>query len=159
MTGDQDKQTERERHILEDADGERQYVLHPENNDLFVRTGRQVIEGCRLGISLEVWFGECKAMFDEVLEWAKVRANQIRACYAVPRGVGIGLFFVPRSESFDFDLADHLAELNVKLVRSFNVGPVEIHQVPADEIDRFIIPKTAREVYSDADRPHQAMAT
>jgi hypothetical protein len=159
MTAEQDKQTNCERHIREGEDGDRQYVLHPDDNDLFVQTGRQVIDGCRLTISLDVWFLECDAMFNEVSEWAAKRSERILACYAVPRSMGMGLFFVPRSESFDFDLADQLAELNSNLVRTYNVGPVEILQIPANEKVRFIAPNTAREIYSGADRPRQAVAS
>lgn len=143
------------RSIREAVDGERQFVLHPENDDLFVRTGRQVIEACRLGISVEVWFGECKDMFEHVSEWARGHAGQVIACYAVPRGTGIGLFLVPKSQSFNFDLADELADLNRELVQKFNVGTVEIHQVPGDELGRFLVIEESRQVYSDANSPHQ----
>ena len=159
MDTDQDSQTAQERHIREEQDGESQYVLHPLDNDLFLRTGRQVIDGCRLGISIEVWFHECDSMFEDVAKWAADRSDRISACYAVPRGVGMCLFFVPVSESFDFDLADQLAELNSRLVRTFCVGPVEINQIPADEKARFIAPNTAREIYPHADRPPQAVAS
>ncbi len=159
MSTDQDKQARW--HIRQDADGASEFVLHPENDELFTRTGKQVIEACRLGISIEVWFHERNSMFDHVLRWVKdkERIDRIRACYAFPRGVGIGLFFVPRGESFDFDLADQLARLNAQLVRGYNIGPVEIHQLPEDELDRFIVPEAAIEIYHDADRTHQAVAT
>lgn len=156
MTTDQDRQTRW--HIREDADGARQFVMHPENDELFTRTGRQVIEACHLGISIEVWFHERNAMFDHVLRWTTERAARVHACYAAPRGAGIGLFFVPRGESFDFDLADELAKLNGQLVRGFNIGPVEIHQVPADELARFIVLEDAIEIYHNADGAHQAVA-
>ncbi len=100
-------------------------------------------------------------MFDHVLRWVKEeeQAGRIQDCYAVPRGVGIGLFFVPHSESFDFELADRLARLNAAWVRGFNVGPVEIHQLPEDELDRFIVREAAIDIYHDADRPHQPVAS
>jgi len=152
-----DTKDKTERHIREAVDAERQFVLHPENDDLFVRTGRQVIEACRLGISVEVWFGECKDMFERVSQWARGHAAQVSACYAVPRGTGIGLFVVPKSQSFNFDLADELAELNRELVQKFNVGTVEIHQVPGDELHRFLVIEESRQVYSDANSPHQTV--
>ncbi len=152
----QDNQTQRIPHIREEGG---RYVLHPEDNDLFVHTGRQIIAGCRLGISLQVWFKECKSMYDHVQKWSGDRSAEIHCCYATPRGVGIGLFFVPNRETFNFDLADELAELSAELVRSFNVGPVEIHQVPADEVNRFVVPDTATRIYSHAEKPHQAVGT
>lgn len=151
MTTEQDNQIGRRPYVREDADADRQYVFHPKDDDLFIRTGRQVIYACRLDISIEVWTQECESMYEEVSNWAAQRADRILACYAVPRGIGIGLFFVPRSESFDFDLAEELADLTSKLVRTYNVGPVEIHQIPDDEKVRFIGSNTAREVYLNAD--------
>ena len=38
--------------IREDRDGERPVVLRPDDNDLFVQTGRQVIRACRLSIAI-----------------------------------------------------------------------------------------------------------
>jgi hypothetical protein len=157
-TDDQKRQGDPQ-HIREDAHATRPFVFHPEDNDLFVRTGRQIIADSRLGISVQVWFEECQAMFTRVREWLASRSEGVSACYAVPRGAGMGLFFVPRQDSFDFDLADQIVELNVELERSFNVGPVETHQVPACELDRFIVSGTAHQVYPHAQQPHSTMAS
>ncbi len=145
--------------INEVKDGERQYLLLAADDDKFVQTGRQIIDGCRLNIGIDVWVHECDSMFDHVSKWATERTDRIVACYAVPRGAGMCLFFIPSSESFDFDLADQLAELNSELIRTYCVGPVEIHQIPTNEMPRFIAPNTAREVYPNAQRPHNAMAS
>ncbi|MFP4354446.1 MAG: hypothetical protein ACLFUJ_04920 [Phycisphaerae bacterium] len=40
------------------------------------------------------------------------RPDRIEACYAVPRGGRISLFFVPESEAFDFGLADDMTQLS-----------------------------------------------
>ena len=147
-------------HIHEGVDGETRFVLHPENDELFTRTGKQVIEACRLDISIEVWFHERNSMFDHILRWIneKELSDKILGCYAVPRGIGIGLFFVPCQKTFDFDLADQLAKLSAQLVQGFNIGPVEIHQLPEEEMDRFIIPEAAIEIYRNAGKSHQTMA-
>jgi hypothetical protein len=142
-------------HIHENADGERLFALHPENDEAFTRSGRQVIDGCRLNISLEVWFEECNTMLGRVHEWTRQRHGSILACYAVPRGSGIGLFFVPCSKTFDFDLADQLAGLAMDLTRDFyNLGMVEAHQIPASEVDHFVVLEHAAKVYPNANSPH-----
>ncbi len=141
-------------HIRKTAHSGTQFVLHPDGDELFTRTGRQVIEACRLGISIDVWLHECEDMLGHVVKWIRNQAGRVRRCYAVPRDAGLGLFFVPKSASFDFDLADELAKLNRTLVQSFNVGAVEIHQVPAEEIHRFLVPECSRQIY-DADSAHQ----
>jgi len=124
-------------------------ILHPEDNDLFMRTGKQVIEACRLGISIEVWLNEFAAMAAEVAQWAGRHAERVRSCYCVPVGARITLFFSPRSDSFDFDLAELLAELNADLNKQFNLGMVEVRQVPFQQIDRFLDPEKALLVYAD----------
>ena len=130
-------------------------ILHPEDNDLFMRTGKQVIEACRLGISIEVWIDEFNNMVSDVAQWAKKHAERVNACYCVPTGPRITLFFSPQSISFDFDLAEMLAELNADLIRKFNVGMVEVRQIPLQQIDRFLDPRKARLVYADPSaRPH-----
>ena len=139
------------------ADGERPVVLRPDDDDLFVRTGKQVIEACRLGISIELWLSELHAMLDAVRHWAAQRAGHVRSCSCSPRGGRMTLFFVPTSGRFDFDLADELAALNGRLVKEFNIGMVEIHQVPWEELDRFLDPDSVRRVYGEQPESHSAV--
>lgn len=141
-------------HIDGAKDADRPVVLRPTDDDLFVRTGRQVIEACRLNISIEVWLSELNAMLAEVGEWATERAEQVEACYCAPRGTRTVLFFVPTAGRFDFDLADALAELSGRLVRDFNVGMVETHQVPGDEVERFLDLQSAQLIYGEHRRAH-----
>lgn len=149
------------RHIDEQKDAACRFVLKPEDNDMFVRTGRQIINACCLTISIEVWLDEQKGMFEHIHEWLQQekRSEKIIGCYAVPRGPGIGVFFILRNNQFDFDFADQLAVLNTELVRQFNVGSVEMHQLPNDEMDRFIVRDSAIEIYADDTRPHEAVVT
>lgn len=157
MNTDQNNQTRQ--HIREEVDGGKQFVLHPADDELFTRTGRQVIAGCRLSISIEVWLAEMRTMFDHVRRWIdrKHLQDHVASVYAVPRSAGLSLFFVVSGESYDFDLADHLTDLARQLVRDFNIGPVEVHQLPSSEVERFIGPQEARPVYGHADESHQAM--
>jgi hypothetical protein len=140
-------------HIDSAKDGQRQYVLHPDDNDLFVRTGKQIIEAGRLSISIGVWLDELKEMQSLVREWCAARADKIQACLAVGRGAKILLFFIPTGTQFNFDLADELAELNRELVTSFNLGMIEVGQVPQAELERFIDIETARLVYGTSETP------
>ena len=133
--------------LHEAQDAERRIVIHPKDDDLFVRTGRQVIESCRLRISVDLWLNELTGMIEAVQEWAAGHADRVAACYCAAGGSKTVLFFVPASERFDFDLADALTELNGRLVREFNVGMVEVRQIPATEIERFVDPESARLVY------------
>ena len=136
--------------IHEATDAQRQVVLHPENDDLFVQTGKQVIEACRLNISLDLWKHEVRAMFDHIRKWAADHADRVQACYISPRHTKLLLYVAPRGEAFDFDLADELVQLNRTLLRKFQVGLIEVLQVPLSEIGRFVHPDEARELYAHA---------
>ena len=120
--------------IQEAHDGDTQVILHPEDNDLFIQTGRQVINACRLNISIDVWMKELTTVFHLVVEWARGHSNKVLACYCEPKGTKIILFFVPALGRFDFDLAEELSELNTKLISDFNIGMVEVRQVPEKEM-------------------------
>src|SRR5437588_8140304 len=110
---------------LKVRENESRVLLHPEDDDLFVRTGRQVIEACRLGIGIELWLSELDSMLQTVRDWAGKHASRIRTCFCAPRGSQIALYFSPALNRFDFDLADELANLNGKLVKDFNIGMIE----------------------------------
>ena len=145
-------------HIQADRDGGRPFVLHPDDDDLFVRTGRQVIDACRLGISIDVWLEELTSLAGELRAWATERSTKVRACYLTTRSSRVVAFVAPTSPNFDFDLADELAVLNTALLRKFNVGMIELHQVPWGELDRFLDTETARLVYGEhPTRPPQAV--
>lgn len=142
-------------HIYELGEERREFVLHPENNSNFVRTGRQIIEACQFDISISDWCEELKNMLEKVAIWSKKHADKVLACFATTYGAGIGLFFIPQSETFDFDLADELAQLTLILVRKFKVGMVESHQIPVSELDRFLIRENTCVVYTDANITHK----
>jgi hypothetical protein len=140
--------------INEATDGSRQVVLRPENNDVFIQTGKQVIAGCSLGISIDLWLDEIKLLMEFVKQWIEGHSKSIQSCFIEPRPRCIMLFFVPASKRFDFDLADELVALNAKLIKDFNVGMVEIHQIPESELDRFLNLPMAKLVYGDTREPH-----
>lgn len=141
------KSRQDQRHISVRKDGEREFVMRAEGSDIFVRTGRQVIDACRLDISIELWIEEFRSMIQKTGEWSEERSGQIRSCYCAPRNSRLVIFFCPASDKFDFDLADDLAQLNITLRQLFNIGPVDIQQIPWDEAPRFLHPETARWIY------------
>lgn len=145
--------------IAEGKDGDTSYLLHPADNDLFIRTGRQIISSCKVTISLELWLNELSAMMKKVHDWAASQASRIRTCYCAPQGMSIVFFFSPKTNQFDFDLADELAILNKKLLQEFNVGMVEMRQIPWDEFDRFVNPitTTTKHIYGQQLQPLAAV--
>jgi len=135
--------------IEKSRDGDSSVILHPADNDLFVRTGKQVIASCQLSIGLEVWLDELAAMGRRVHEWCHERRDRVRACYCAPRGPRIVYFFMPPADCFDFAMAEALADLGMELDAGFNVGTVELHQVPWKESGRFVDPSSAKLIYGE----------
>ncbi|MGB7158801.1 MAG: hypothetical protein WBD40_12080 [Tepidisphaeraceae bacterium] len=136
-----------------DHDADRQVVVHPKDDDLFVLTGRQAIQACQLGISIELWLNEFESMLRHVEGWASEHADKVVECFAMPRDARVVLFVIPSSPHYDFDLADELVELNTHLMKAFNIGMVELHQVPEAEVERFLDPSHAKRIYG---RPGEA---
>jgi hypothetical protein len=137
-------------------DGDRRYLVRPDNSDLFVRTGKQIIGACQLGISVEVWLQELNDLCDAVADWVRSEDNQVHSCYCSPVGQRITFFFAPVAHQFDFDLAEKLAELVLTLHR-FNVGMVELQQAPWNELDRFLNVQSARHIAGEKFSPSEAM--
>lgn len=132
-------------------DGDRPYLLTPPTRDLFIQTGKQIIDACQLGISVELWLQELGDMCDEVANWTKVN-SRVRSCYCSPSGPRITFFFAPASQRFDFDLADELADL-VLALHKFNVGMVELQQIPWGEMDRFLNVEIAKHISGEEHSP------
>ncbi len=131
-------------------DAHRPYVIAPENRDLFVRTGRQVIAACNTQLRIERWLEVYEAMLGSVRDFAEENADHVAACYAVPRNAKTLISFVPKSGEFDFELATQLAELQFDFQERFAniVGAIEIGQVPSWDIDRFLDLTAAQRIYA-----------
>lgn len=121
-------------------------VLHPSNDDLFVRTGKQVIEACQLGIGLELWLKELESAIEEVRAWCSTK-SAVAACHVAIFRSRVNFFFIPQTTYYDFDLGLELSDLNVQLYQRYNVGMVEIHQLPEREMSRFIPSDSSRLIY------------
>ncbi len=130
-------------------DAHRQFVIAPENKDLFVRTGLQVIAACDTQLRIERWLELYQAMLGSVRDFAEDHKDLIARCYAVPRDRKTVLSFVPRSNAFNFQLADELAKLQFDFQERFGnlVGTIEVGQVPGWDLERFLDPKASQLVY------------
>ena len=130
-------------------DAHRSYVIAPENRDLFVRTGRQVIAACNTQLRIERWLEVYEAMLGSVRDFAEEHRRLVAECYAVPRDAKTVLSFVPTGAAFDFDLADLLADLQFDLQERFaNVlGTIEVGQVPSWDLHRFVDPEASQRIF------------
>lgn len=128
--------------------GDQRYVLHPDSNDKFVRTGRQIIEACQFDIDIRRWTEEVNQLLSRVRQWAEEHDPHIRMVLLSSRNGKLVLFAVPSSDSFDFDLADAIARLTIVFSQDFRVaGYTEMLQIPASDIDRFVDVNNVKVVY------------
>lgn len=147
-------------HVHESQDGDRDYVFHLADNDIFVRTGRQLIEACQLNISIELWRQELDLMFAYVRDRCIEKNAHIRSCLCEARRARLVLHFIPKSTGFDFDLAEWLADWDSYLSRNFkNVGLVEAGQIPWAEMERFLRPSFAFVIYGEQPIAHDPVGT
>lgn len=125
--------------ISERDDAARQFLLNTLNNDSFVRTGKQIIDACELQIDLESWKSNVADLWLEVQALAQGQSDRVSAAYLIPRSGTVHIFLITRGRQFDFDLANALADLNVRLRRERGIyGDVEASQVPAVELPQFV---------------------
>jgi hypothetical protein len=134
-------------------------LLHGPQDDIIMRTGKQIIDACELHTSLDLWRHEFNDMLDFVKDESQKFSSQIEACYLSPRGTKLLLIFIQISPSFDFELADKLTELGINLRNRFNVGFTELMQVPSREADRFIDFNGAVHVFGKSAESYQTDAT
>lgn len=139
-------------HIDHSHDAQRSYVITPENRDLFVRTGRQVIAACNTQMKIERWLEVYEAMLGAVRDFAADHADLVAECYAVPRNAKTVLSFVPKSKAFDFELASLIAVLQFDFQQRFAniVGAIELGQIPSWDLQRFLDPEESQRIYPDA---------
>ena len=124
---------------LKEADlGDARVVVDPLNRDLFVLTGRQLIESCGLQLSIQLYVDEAGLAVAELSRWAAARRAKIASIHWEPRPGHLGLYVAVASDAFDFDLADEMTDLNLRLNREFTLGRVEVFQVPAAAVGRFV---------------------
>lgn len=64
---------------------------------------------------------------------------------------------MPATPRFDFDLADDLAILSQDLITQFNIGMVDVHQIPDSELTTFVDPRFAAVVYGNLPTTYQSV--
>ena len=121
---------------------EQRFVFSPENNDIFVKTGRQVLAACQLAddvaAAFKAWQGQFGVMLEFVADWANRQAERVRNVVVVGRGGKLILMLLPTDEAFDFDLAEASSDLRFDLMKLFSaVGEIDILQVPVWDWQRF----------------------
>lgn len=144
-------------HLHEGQVADKKIVVHPTNDDLFVLTGKQMIASCSLSVSIETWLGELELAREAIDEWCQKHSSKIIAAYLIPRPSQLAVYLVRDAGRFDFDLADESTELVTDLIRDYNLGMVELFQIPPNEVERFVDVSYNQPIYGSGNPTHRPM--
>lgn len=122
---------------LDASEKDKQVFITSENEDRFYVPMPEAVRRIQIGESRHAWNDELNAMLVAVHQWAchtKAR-DCIKECYAAPCDGTITIYVVPATGRFDFNLANQITDLDLRLARDFQAVPTEIIQIPGDTDD------------------------
>ena len=129
-------------------DGE--VVVTPKDRSLFLISAERATEACRDAVRREEGIARFESKFLVPLhEWCVAHEGRVRACY-VPLPMGhLQVFVVTTSPQFDFDLAEEIAALELRLSRGgWRVRVVQLPEADERSLATFFNPEGALEVYA-----------
>jgi len=113
------------------VDGDRQVVVHAEDEDRFLMTCEDAARACKRHMSVVEWKNEFTRLLAHLRKWIEPRKNLVEACYAAFQDGELIIFMLPNSHTFDLGLATEIAELEYSLPAEFSECNCEVKQVPA----------------------------
>jgi hypothetical protein len=130
-----------------------QVVVTPEDQDRFVLASQHAVSACQNAVVLGRLINQFRTEFlGKLHEWCKDHSGSVRACY-VPFpscGCTIKVFIVARSETFDFELSDLIADLEMEYDSAG--WPCDILQIATglpEELQVFFDPEQSIQVCDD----------
>jgi len=129
-------------------DGE--VVVTPKDRSLFLISAEKATEACRDAMQREEGIARFESEFLVPLhDWCVAHSEPVRACYVgLPAG-HIPVFVVKSSRQFDFDLAEEIASLELKLSDSgWRIGMSQLPDADEESLATFFSPEGALEVYA-----------
>lgn len=112
-------------------DGERQVVVSPEDEDRFVVTCQDAAEACLQSREVLKW----SHTFQKVLSFIRNDLDQsierVMSCFVGPADGHLACFVIAKSSSFDFELAEVLADLEREIATAFpDFTYIRVQQIP-----------------------------
>ncbi len=114
---------------LHHADRDRLILVTPENEDRFVLTCEKAIEGCKLSESRNLVRSDVAKLIERCRTWGHENGDLVRTIYVGPHEARMAVFVVPKTEHFDFELAERVAVLSHELSRAYLVVRPEAIEV------------------------------
>lgn len=112
-------------------DGERQVVVSPEDEDRFMMTCQDAAEACRQGREAMQWGNTFRKVLSFIREDLDSSIDRVRSCYVGPADGHLACFVIAKSSSFDFELAEVLADLEREITTAFpEFTYIRVQQIP-----------------------------
>jgi hypothetical protein len=127
-----------------------QVTVTPEDQDIFFISAERAAEACVEAVRLEERVARFKRAFLLPLhEWCVGHADRVSACY-VPQPTGhVQVFVITASPRFDFELAEELAALELRLAKAgWRVGVLQLPHAEEASLAAFFNLEGALEVYA-----------
>jgi len=92
-------------------------LVTPQDNDRFVVEAKMAIASCQGVVAFDRFWQQFQEDFlTRLYKWCEQYQSQVRACYVpFPTGADIPVFVIGSSERFDFNLNDHISDLELEL--------------------------------------------
>lgn len=127
-------------------------LIRPRDKDLFAMSVEKAIDACEGAAKVESEADRFESEFLSPLnQWCVDHADKIRACYIPVAREAIQVFVVTKSRKFDFEFAEHVAAIEMKLARAgWYVGVSQLPEADDVSLETFFNPEGALQVYADS---------
>lgn len=105
-------------------------VVIPENEDRFLITSRAAAQACQRAESEQEWSAQFSDFLKFLHGWCESHSDKVRACYVTVGDNGMNVLILLRSDHYDFDFDDDLADLDLTLFQQFPMCTADVIQVP-----------------------------
>ncbi len=132
------------------ADGE--IIVSPRDRDIFLINAEKATESCRNAVRLDRRIERFELeLLTPLHDWCSANAAKVRACYIPIPGRQIQVFVVTRSQRFDFEFAEKVAELELQIASfGWRIGISQLPDADDGSLAAFFNPDGALEVYAES---------
>lgn len=144
-------ETKKSKPINLDARDGRDVLFEPLDEDRFVLSCGEAVKCAQIGMGVQALGDEIREAIRGARTWLDKRRESILACYATLRDGQILFVVIPSAPSFDFELANDLADLDIEIAEA-TLCHCEVIQVPAkctEDLSGFLDPRFLTMVYGD----------
>ena len=143
-----------------DFQSETQVIVVPDDKDRFITTAGEAARACQQAENGIEWNRQWQEFLSYLNNWCRSHKDSISACYVSVGDSEINVLLCTSFESYNFDLEDVIAELDIDLATHFPVVSSEVIQIPNQPSLTSELPATeAVLVYGDGCRTSPASAT